>query len=225
VRLASSVYYIRWNSIQQTVIPPICQISFIANLGQAVAWGGDIQADIAVTDRFTIELSAGYTDARYTRDSRFNSGNVTPIVRDGDAIVGQSGQPGSAFTSAVSLEHTFSLLEREWFIRADYEYHGHPKWVGSTQDGVPTPAPYGTGNTLQYDPANYVLRSTSFASLRAGIRLDHWTVSAFVDNLTNTHVVTNYNWTVNPGVADVGRIERDFTFRPRTIGMTAVYRY
>ena len=35
VKLASSVYYIKWHNIQQTVIPPVCQISFIANLGQA----------------------------------------------------------------------------------------------------------------------------------------------------------------------------------------------
>ena len=37
IKLASSLYYIRWNNIQQTVIPPICQISFIDNLGQATA--------------------------------------------------------------------------------------------------------------------------------------------------------------------------------------------
>ncbi len=50
VKIASSIYYIRWNNIQQTVVPPICQISFIDNLGTAVAKGGDIQADIAITD-------------------------------------------------------------------------------------------------------------------------------------------------------------------------------
>ena len=49
VKIASSVYYIRWNNIQQTVIPPICQISFISNLGTAVAKGLDLQAEIAVT--------------------------------------------------------------------------------------------------------------------------------------------------------------------------------
>ena len=47
VKIASSIYYIRWNNIQQTVVPPICQISFITNLGQAVAKGADIQAEIA----------------------------------------------------------------------------------------------------------------------------------------------------------------------------------
>jgi outer membrane receptor protein involved in Fe transport len=37
VRLASSVYYIKWNNIQGNVIPPICQIQWTDNLGDAVA--------------------------------------------------------------------------------------------------------------------------------------------------------------------------------------------
>ncbi|MGH8231890.1 MAG: TonB-dependent receptor domain-containing protein, partial [Steroidobacteraceae bacterium] len=50
VRIASSIYYIRWHNIQQTVIPPICQISFIANLGEAVAKGADVQIELALND-------------------------------------------------------------------------------------------------------------------------------------------------------------------------------
>jgi outer membrane receptor protein involved in Fe transport len=86
VKIASSIYYIRWNNIQQTVVPPICQISFIDNLGQAVAKGADIQADIAFTDSFTAEIAAGYTDARYTQASRLSPTETTPIVASGDAI-------------------------------------------------------------------------------------------------------------------------------------------
>ena len=26
-----------------------------------------------------------------------------------------------------------------------------------------------------------------------------WQAAAFVDNLTDTHTVTNYNWTIDPG--------------------------
>ncbi|MDP9064571.1 MAG: TonB-dependent receptor, partial [Pseudomonadota bacterium] len=95
VKIASSIYYIRWNNIQQTVVPPVCQISFITNLGQAVAKGADIQGEIALNDAFTMELSAGYTDARYTKDSRLSPVETRPVVSSGDAIVGQSGQPAA----------------------------------------------------------------------------------------------------------------------------------
>jgi outer membrane receptor protein involved in Fe transport len=214
VKIASSIYYIRWNNIQQTVVPPICQISFITNLGQAVAKGADIQGEIALTDTFTMELSAGYTDARYTEASRLSPQEAQPIVANGDAIVGQSGQPAPPVTASIGLEYKFTVLTRDAFIRVDDEYESRPKWAGATQD--PT--------SLQYDAADYFLPSTNFASARGGMSFGNWKVEAFVDNLTDTHTVTNYEWSIDSQVPGVSRLERDFTFRPRTFGLTFVYR-
>jgi iron complex outermembrane recepter protein len=213
VKIASSIYYIRWNNIQQTVIPPICQISFIDNLGQAVAKGADIQAEIAMTDSLTMELSAGYTDARYTQDSRLSATELQPIVASGDAIVGQSGQPGAPVTASIGFEYKFAVFSHDSFVRVDDEYQGRPKWPGATQDA----------NTSQFDAANYTLSSTNFASARAGMTFGGWQVAAFVDNLTDTHTVTNYNFSIDPGTGD-SRLERQFTFRPRTVGLTFTYR-
>jgi len=116
-RSPAAVYYIRWNNIQQTVVPPVCQISFISNLGQAVAKGVDIQAEVALTDAFTVELAGGYTEARYTRDSKLSATETNPVVTAGDAITGesgggQSGQPNAPFTLSVGLEYKFSLLDQ-----------------------------------------------------------------------------------------------------------------
>src|SRR6516165_1933662 len=71
VRIATSIYYIQWNNIQQLIVPPVCQISFIANTGNATVKGADLQADFSVTNAFTIELAMGYTQARYNEDFRF----------------------------------------------------------------------------------------------------------------------------------------------------------
>jgi iron complex outermembrane recepter protein len=216
VKLASSVYYIKWNNIQQTVIPPICQISFITNLGQAEAKGVDLQAEFAFTGGFTAELAAGYTDARYTKDSLLPAAPgappVAPLVAKGDAIVGQSGQPGAPFTASIGLEYRFSAFDHESFVRADYEYEGSAKWLGASQDP----------NTLQYDAANYTVNATNFVTLRAGTNFGGWQIAAFVDNLTDAHTVTNYNWTIDPGTGD-SRLERQFTFRPRTFGLSFTY--
>ncbi len=221
--LASSVYYIRWNNIQQTVVPPVCEISFIANLGTAVAKGADVQADIALTDRLTADFTAGYTDARYTRDARLSAAEVTPIVADGDAITGESGQPGPPVTASFGVQYNFGLLGHDSFVRFDDEYQGRPKW----------PSPQEDPNTQQYDPANYVLSSTNFMSLRGGMRLSEWRIEAFVDNLANSHTVTNYQWSIDPQVCatptpaceSATRLESDWTFRPRTFGITGIYRY
>jgi outer membrane receptor protein involved in Fe transport len=213
VKIASSIYYIRWNNIQQVVVPPICQISFITNLGQAVAKGADIQGDIAITDSFTAEISAGYTDARYTEASRLSPTETTPIVASGDAIVGQSAQPPPPFTMSVGLEYKFTLFTKESFVRVDDEYESHPKWTPAGQDP----------NTLQFDSANYSLSSTNFASARGGMDFGAWQIEAFCDNLTDTHTVTNYEWSIDPQVAGTSRLDREFTFRPRTIGVTFIY--
>ena len=214
VRIASSIYYIRWNDIQQTVLPPICQITWIQNLGQAVAKGADIQAEFAVTDAFHVELSAGYTDARYTRGSFVGSSTSgLPVAATGDAITGQGGQPGPPVTAAVGLEYHFTSRGHESFVRADYEYAGRAKWQPPGQDP----------STLQYDTANFVLPPTSFVTLRVSTTMSGWQVAAFVDNLFDTRPVTNYSFTINPQTG-ADRLERAWSFRPRTIGLDFTYR-
>jgi iron complex outermembrane recepter protein len=200
------------------VVPPICQISFIDNLGAAVAKGIDLELDASVTDELTLELAAGYTSARYTQDSRLSPTEATPVVASGDAIVGQSsetgaGQPTAPVTVSLGLEYRFNLLQHETFVRIDSEYQGRAKWPSAGQDP----------NTLQYDPANYVLPGTTFTSMRAGMQFGPWSIAAFCDNLTNTRAITDFNWTINPGDGN-SRLEREYAFRPRTIGITAIFR-
>ena len=215
VKLASSIYYIKWRNIQQTVIPPVCQISFISNLGEATAKGIDVQADIAVTDSLTMQLSAGYTDARYTRDSKISlNPAVPPIVASGDAIVGLGGQPGAPFTGSLGLEYKFTAFSKDSYLRLDYEHNGAPKWSGANQDAV----------TSQYDQANYPLPATDFVTLRGGVTLGEWSVAAFIDNLADSHPVTNYDFTINSANGPLDRVQRNYTFRPRTFGLTFTYR-
>jgi iron complex outermembrane recepter protein len=225
LRIAASVYYIKWHNIQQTVLPPICQITFIANLGEATAKGGDIQIEWAATDSLTAELSTGYTDARYTTDSSFATakpdadGNLpAPIAVAGDGILGSisgdSNPSNPPFTVSVGLEYHFHLADHTSFARVDYEYEAHDKWLPPTQDP----------NTAQYDPANFTLPSTSFLSVRAGMEVGDFSIEPFIDNLTDTHVPINYNWSIDPGTGD-SRLLREFTFRPRTFGVTFTYRH
>jgi outer membrane receptor protein involved in Fe transport len=235
VRIATSVYYIQWNDIQQLIVPPVCQISFIANTGNATVKGADLQADFSVTSAFTVELALGYTQARYNGDFRFNqpcsvtggtppacAGDARPLVADGNAIVSSAsetggGQPTAPFTAALALEYHFPVLARDTFVRVDGQYAAHPKWPTASLDP----------NTSQYQTVNYVLPSTTFVSARAGMQFGDLSLQAFADNLTDTHTVTDYNWTIDPtpGVAaGFSRLQRDYTFRPRTFGITAIYR-
>ncbi|HEY1724929.1 MAG TPA: TonB-dependent receptor [Steroidobacteraceae bacterium] len=218
IRIASSIYYIRWHNIQQTVIPPICQISFIANLGQAVAKGADIQIEMALNDAWSAELSGGYTDARYTQDSKLSPTSGSPVVGDGDAIAGQSteaggGKPAAPYTVSAGIQYRFNAFSHESFVRADDEFEARSHWLPPSQDP----------NTLQYDAANFTLASTNFLSLRAGMSFGEMSIEGFIDNLTDTHALTDYNFSIDPGTGD-SRLMRAYTVRPRTFGLTFIYR-
>jgi outer membrane receptor protein involved in Fe transport len=224
IRLASSVYYIKWNNIQENVVPPICQIQFTENLGDAVSKGFDLQADIAVTDAFSIESSFGYTDARYTTSTYL--GPVTsglPVVAAGDAVAGPNGIGTGysipPYSISLGLEYKFRTFGYESFIRGDWEYLAGDKWQHASQDP----------NTSSYDPTGLADERESFASLRAGTKIGGWGVSLFVDNLTDTHSLLNYNHQTNP-YDDAGNLlaspaYRFVSYRPRTFGITAVFRH
>ena len=115
------------------------------------------------------------------------------------------------------MEYKFNLFNLPAFVRIDDEYQSRNKWPSAAQDGTPL-----VPNTLQYNPSFYTLSSTNLASARAGMTFGNWQASAFVDNLTDTHTVTNYNFSIYPG--DAQTLERQYTFRPRTVGLTITYR-
>lgn len=192
LKLATSVYYIRWNDIQQSVyVSGNCGLQFTDNLGKAVAKGFDLQAD-AVLGAFTIESAVGYTDARFITDSKYN------LAIDGDAISGQAainGSPGTnpPWTVALGVQYSFALAEHESFARFDYEFTSRNPWLAPIQD--PRSAQY----TMYPYPISYTLPSTSFLQFRTGTTLANWQVSLFVDNVANSHTTVNYERTFIDG--------------------------
>ena len=227
LRVATSVYYIKWNNIQQNVyVPYNCGLQFTDNLGTAVAKGFDIQADAVLGAGFTADMAFGYTSARYTKS--------TPppkplLVQAGDAISGEAaidGGPGTnpPWNLSLGAQYNFTALEHEAFVRMDWEYTARNDWLAGVQD----PA------TVQYSPNTYTLSSTSFASARGGVTLGDWQVSLFVDNLFDSHTTINYQlsqidannpaYLANP-LAPQSVQENSYTWRPRTFGLTATFRH
>jgi hypothetical protein len=84
---------------------------------------------------------------------------------------------------------------------------------------------------VQYNPNSYTLSSTTFASLRAGVNVNKWLIAAFCDNLFDSRTTTNYAEVqvdaFNPNIDQSlpsSVQHNNFTFRPRTIGITLTYR-
>ncbi len=217
VKIATSVYYIKWNDIQQNVyVAGNCGLQFTGNLGTAVAKGFDLQADAQIGGGLSIEASFGYTSARFTKNSAGN------LAVDGDAISGEAAinySPGTnpPWTIAIGPQYDFTIKEHDAFVRADWEYSSRNPWLAPVQDP----------RSSQYDPYSYTLPATSFTSVRAGVKLGGWQVSAFCDNLFDSHTLVNFAQgqldSFNPAGPPTPQ-ENDFTFRPRTFGITASLR-
>ena len=238
VRIAASAYYIKWNNIQQTVLLPSCELSYIDNLGSAISKGADLQADIAVTDSFTLESAIGYNDAYYNASSYPCVGGATacgPTVAAGDAIVGQSLTPASPWTMTLGAEYKFAAFDHQAFVRLDYEHQTKNNRPTAAEDGTPGPGG-GTGNTVQYlsctantgayQTCQYTPSSTTFVSMRTGTSFGNLNVSAFIDNLFDAHPTTNFSYQgVDPYQVPAPTAQyRNLTFRPRTVGLTFTYR-
>jgi iron complex outermembrane recepter protein len=222
-RIATSVYYIKWNNIQQSVyVAGSCGLQFTDNLGTAAAKGFDLQAELALGSLF-VDLAVGYTDARYTANSAPPAAGAAPLALNGDAISGQAATdyaPGTnpPWTVSIGPEFRFNIAQHEAFIRLDYTYESRNPWLAAVQD----PA------SSQYIPGSYTLPATNFVSLRAGIDIGEWQIAPFIDNLLNSHTVTNFALGQLDPYAPVGvapsQQQNAYTFRPLTVGITATWR-
>jgi len=223
LRLATSVYYIDWNNIQQSVyIAGGCALQFTDNLGTAAAKGFDLQAELSLGSLF-MELAVGYTDARFTRNS-YPAGDSRqpPLVSSGDAISGQAAidyGPGTnpPWTVAFGPEYRFKLGEHDAFLRLDFEYESRNPWLAAIQD---------PRNIAQFVPGVYTLPATDFTSLRGGITFGAWLITPFIDNVFDTHTVTSFALgqtdPYNPA-GSPSQQQNQYTFRPRTFGVTVTW--
>ena len=75
-----------------------------------------------------------------------------------------------------------------------------------------------------YGKLVFATQSLFMMRIRMSVMIRPGSIAAFCDNLTNSHTVTDFNNTINPLVPGVSRLQRDYTVRPRTIGITAILR-
>jgi outer membrane receptor protein involved in Fe transport len=197
-QLSSSLFWIDWSRIQQNVALPSCGAAFVGNLGAAVSKGFDLQARIQPFAGFAIEASGGYTDAEYSKTTMGGSGAI--IAEKGDPI----GIP--KWSGSLSGEYDFTSFGRNLYARADFQFIGQ----GPGQD----PRVYGFDSTI------IPTGETRMLNLRLGTYLDQWNLSVFADNVTNDEPVLSrgHDTVTSP-------IFTTYTYRPRTLGVTAALKF
>ena len=225
LQVDASLFYIDWTNIQQNVYLPVCGEQFTANLGKAKSEGGDIEVLYRPVPALSLDLTAAYTDARLTKTSC--SGTLTfdgtactgpgaapvaPIASSGDALLGA---PWSFTTSAEY--HFPNWAGRLPYLRLDYQHQTAQKSLLQGQD---------SRNAI-FDPTLPGLPVLNNLSARAGLRFSGLDLSLYGNNLTNAHPLMFESRDIpSPTVASA----TDLLYfgrgvRPRTIGITATYRY
>jgi iron complex outermembrane recepter protein len=220
IKLATSVYYIQWQSIQQSVELPTCEAVYTANLGAAVSKGADLDFQWAIIEPVTLEIAIGYTNATYSKSIFPGPSVVTPLIQKGDAIVSglpPFAQPTPPWTASIGAQYDFNTIGHKSFARLDYEFASKNNAPFASDDP----------RTVQYDPYIGPTSAHRFVSARAGTDFSNLSVALFIDNLFDTHTITSISHTALDGVGPqppASPLYTYATFRPRTFGLTFIYR-
>jgi iron complex outermembrane recepter protein len=127
-----------------------------------------------------------------------------PVVTEGDRL------PGAPWTVIASAEYNLPAFDsREPYLRLDYQFTSAQTALQPIQDP----------NNGVSDPTYTGLPDTKNLSVRAGFRWSGMDLSLFAQNLTDSHPVLSH--TRDTIGSD---LFYDHTTRPRTIGITAIYR-
>lgn len=202
LQIEASAYYIRWSNIQQAFYVPACGIQFTTNAGEVVSKGLDFQSQWQVTRAFDLEMTVGYTDAKFSKTSLDANGDVLDAKGDGLDI--------SPLTVTLGAQYTFTLLGRDAFVRADDEFESRRT----------TPIPNEDSRTAFYDPGLVPDQATNQLSLRAGMSLAKWDIAVFANNVLNSHPQLNLQHQDSSTL-----LYEASTLRPLTIGIAATVRY
>jgi outer membrane receptor protein involved in Fe transport len=237
LQINASVFYIDWSNIQQNVYLPICGEQFTANLGQAESRGGDIEVMWKPIHELLLDVTAAYTDAKFTNSSCAGAltytgqglgcngagapASVAPVSSQGDRL------PGAPWSFTAAAEYQFAPLwgGKNPYLRLDYQYTTAQTALLPGQD---------SRNGL-FDTTIPGLPVTNNLSLRAGMRFNGFDISVFGNNLGNAHPLLfssrdiASNCVSGAPCGPIGQSSDDLYFgrgvRPRTIGITGTYRY
>ena len=236
LEIDASIYYIDWNNIQQNVYLSACGEQFTANLGKAKSEGGDIEVLYRPAPRLTFDFTAAYTDARLTKSSCAGS---LVFVAASDACEAPGQTPARPIASNGD-----ALLNAPWALTASMQYE-FPDW-NARHPYLRIDFQHSTAQNSRLqiqDPNNAIFDETlpglpivNNLSARAGLRFSGIDLSVYGNNLTNAHPlmfeardIYPYPGAPGTGASQNGPTTDTLYFgrgvRPRTIGITATYRY
>jgi iron complex outermembrane receptor protein len=207
LQLAASAFRINWSRIQGVIPLNSCAYTFTGNFGTAVSQGGDLQFSFIPVRGLELAGSLAFTDAHYTQTVPVPGDATQLLVRDGDQLLSTPRWQGD-----LSLSYSWSVRSGwDLYARIDSSYTG--RYFRTYSPGV-----------NGYIAAIRDGESITDVSLRGGLKFNSWDISAFVKNLTDNSTPLFQDVGTRAGTYGAIAI-RNISMRPRTVGVTATYRY
>jgi iron complex outermembrane recepter protein len=162
----ADVFYVKWHNIQQLIVLS-CGYPYNTNVGQAKAYGPELEMAAKLTEELTAEFSGAYTQS-YIYDAKSTPG--LPVT-DGTRVTNIP-----RYTGDVSMTY-------ESMIHEDYKFTFRvaEAYVGPVDD-------------VAY--FRQTLGSYGLMDFRMGLGKNVWTTSLFGTNLTNKHAAMTIDNTV-----------------------------
>ena len=154
LRTRIAAFRIDWSGIQQSVYLP-CTFNVVANSGAAESKGFEFEMDMAPLEHLTVNLAAGYQDAK-----------ITEATVQSRTVVGQPLTGIPEWTASATAHYTIPLGSRSGFIIGEWEYTG-------SRTSFNNVAP----------PEGRPLDSYSLLNLRGGVDQGPWQLALFVRNV------------------------------------------
>ena len=200
-QISVSAYHIDWAGIQSIVVMPTCLNIYVDNLGKAKVDGVDMDFSFWLTDGLNAQVTAGYSNARYTET----------IERLGSTLVVEGQDfPIPKFNGSATLAYDGEIGRTPAFGSVTMSYAG--KYKRNGPDGV-------SGADAAIRNAEPVTQ----LSARFGVELDNLTLTVFAENLANASPDLARTRLVGSMFGPPKIIER--TLRPRTVGIGATLKF
>jgi outer membrane receptor protein involved in Fe transport len=163
VSVNADIYLIDWQRIQQTIIIPICGGQFNANVGDARAYGSEIELRYKPREVAGLTLGMGIGAER---------AYITRTINSSTAAVGQSILFTPKFTATLTADYGWKLTDdRNGFVRGTYGYIG---------------TAYGSYDTTS---SQYINPAYSTATMEAGVKFRDVEIALFAKNLFDNQTI------------------------------------
>jgi len=184
-----AAYRIDWKNVQQAVTDPGCGYLFVANVGTAHSTGFEAEINFKPIDSLLLTVSGSYTHAEFKSiDAAFQGASASQA---GDPV---PDVPRQKFN--VGGEYTTEIAAHTGYLHLDWSHLG----------SVPTGFTY---NDIR----------SAYSSLEAavGVRTEHYDVSVYGHNLTNSNGILQISEGTFASFGNVFRTQ--ISTPPRTVGI------